>query len=471
MRTASRQQNRQQNPHQDIVAEPKPRLPANEPLFRTEVLAERQTKWLGTVLLAPTVSHGLFAVFATLAMAAILGLVFFASYTRKAHVNGWLVPQLGMVRVFAPASGVVTQVYTQEGAEVRAGTPLLVLSTEIRSEALGATREEIVRRLVHRRDSMTAQLELQSRMFEQQKAGMSNRLATLQIERMHLGKEMEFQQARLKLLEEDTIRQRTLRQRDIVTAQRLQLAETSQLEVAAELQKLERDRASTERELLALEGDLQELPLKNLTQLAEIERSIASLEQELAEAEARREIVITAPQDGTVTAIQVETGGGANSATPLLNIVPSGSKLEAQLFSPSRGIGFVRAGQRVLLRYQAYPYQKFGYYEGTVASVSRTAVNPAELAPQLAGMTSLFAPNEPVYRITVSLASQTATAYGEPVPLQPGMQLEADVVMESRRLIEWILDPLFTLTGKWEMGRLHDLWTSLVTTIRQWGQS
>ena len=46
-------------------------------------------------------------------------------------------------------------------------------------------------------------------------------------------------------------------------------------------------------------------------------------------------------------------------------------------------------------------------------------------------------------------ASQTATAYGAPVPLQPGMQLEADVLIERRRLIEWMLDPLLTLTGKW----------------------
>jgi membrane fusion protein len=49
----------------------------------------------------------------------------------------------------------------------------------------------------------------------------------------------------------------------------------------------------------------------------------------------------------------------------------------------------------------------------------------------------------------VSLESQMITAYGQSLPLQPGMQLEADVVIERRRLIEWILDPLFTLTGKW----------------------
>ena len=181
---------------------------------------------------------------------------------------------------------------------------------------------------------------------------------------------------------------------------------------------------------------------------ANIDRQVAALEQEIAGTEAQRQIVIPAPQAGTVTAIQAELGSNVNTAAPLMNIVPAGRKLEAQLFGPSRAVGFVRPGQRVLLRYQAFPYQKFGQYEGVVADVSRTAINPGELT-QLSGLTSLLAANEPVYRITVTLARQTAIAYGEAIPLQSGMQLEADVMMEKRRLIEWVFDPLFTLTGKW----------------------
>jgi membrane fusion protein len=149
-----------------------------------------------------------------------------------------------------------------------------------------------------------------------------------------------------------------------------------------------------------------------------------------------------------VTAIQAEVGGNALPNVPLMSIVPAGSNLEAQLFSPSRGIGFVRPGQRVLLRYQAFPYQKFGLYEGVVTSVSHAAVGPSELAQQLRGLTSLYGTQEPVYRITVGLARQTATAYGEAVPLQPGMQVEADVMIETRRHFEWVLDPLYTLTGR-----------------------
>jgi membrane fusion protein len=128
--------------------------------------------------------------------------------------------------------------------------------------------------------------------------------------------------------------------------------------------------------------------------------------------------------------------------------VPSGAVLQAQLFSPSRAIGFLKEGQRVLLRYEAFPYQKFGFHEGVVVSVSRSAMSPAEMTQQLAGLTALYGTNEPVYRINVELAQQTVTAYGNSVPLQPGMKLEADVLLESRRLVEWMLEPLFSVSGK-----------------------
>lgn len=421
----------------------------NQPLFRQEVLAERQTQWLGTVLLAPQLSHRLFTAFAVLATAAILGLLFFADYTRKARISGWLVPQRGLVRVFAPQAGVVTELYVKEGMEVRKGDRLLMLSTELQSAALGATQTEIARRLAARRDSLAEERRQHEWLTAQQQRALSDRLAVLRSEQAQLEREVATQEARLRLAEKFEIRQRELRRRGFIPEQKLQEAEGETLDQASKLRALERGRMTTLRDRLTLESELDDLPLKSRAEIANIERNIAAVEQELAEAEARREIVVLAPEEGMVTAIQAERGGRANSTVPLLSIVPVGAQLEAHLFSPSRAIGFLRPGQRVLLRYQAYPYQKFGHYEGVVANLSRSAVNPGELPAQLAGLTSLFGANEPVYRITVSLASQTVTAYGQPVPLQPGMLLEADVVIENRKLIEWVLDPLFTLTGKW----------------------
>jgi membrane fusion protein len=425
-----------------------PPAPA-QPLFRPEVMVEHQSQWLGTVLLEPRITHWMFATLALLATAAVLGLLFFTSYTRKARINGWLVPQQGLVRVFAPQAGVLTRIHVKEGQEVSKGAPLLAISTEMRSEAFGGTRQEIVHRLTRRRNSMAEERAVQERLFSQQAADLMQRIAALQDEQKFLTKEIDLQRTQLQLNEQIEQRMRTLRNRDIVTEPRREEAERERIQQAAKLQGLERTQAALQREYLQMTAALRELPLKRLTQLAEIDRNVAALEQELAEAEARREIVIVAPHDGIVTGLQVELGGGAQPSVPLLSIVPAQATLQAQLFSPSRGIGFLREGQRVLVRYEAFPYQKFGFHEGTIVSVSRSAVSPAEMTQQLAGLTALYGTNEPIYRITVNLHQQTVTAYGQPMPLQAGMQLEADVLLERRRLVEWMLEPLFSISGKW----------------------
>lgn len=426
-------------------------------LFRAEVLAGRQTQYLGTVLLAPRLSDRLFTVAAVIATAAILGLLFYGEFTRKARINGWLVPREGLVRVFAPQPGVVTGLFAKEGAEVRKGERLLTLSAELQSSKLGATQAEVARRLVERRAALRDERSQRERLLAQQQRAYSNRLEALRSEQAQIEHDIELMKSRVGLSERNVAMNRELRDQGFISEQRMQMVEGEKLEQEARLGAVQRQRIALVRERAALEGDLGDLPLKTGTEIATIERNIATMEQELAETEARREIVISAPQDGTVTAILAELGGQANIASPLLSIVPAGTRLEAHLYGPSRAVGFVHPGQRVLLRYQAYPYQKFGHYEGTITSVSRSAVSPGELPPQLASITGVTGATgatggaaEPVYRITVTLTRQTVTAYGQQMPLQPGMQLDADVAIETRRLYEWVLDPLYTITGKWQ---------------------
>ena len=133
---------------------------------------------------------------------------------------------------------------------------------------------------------------------------------------------------------------------------------------------------------------------------------------------------------------------------PLLSLLPGNGTLEAELLVPSRAIGFIEPGDKVLLRYQAYPYQKFGHQQGTVARISRSALNQTEL--QILFGSSVQ--GEPMYRVTVRLAKQVITAYGKPELLKPGMTLEADVLGEKRPLIEWVFEPLYSLKGRADGG-------------------
>jgi membrane fusion protein len=417
------------------------------PLFRGEVLAGRQAQWLGRVVLTPRLSHRLFTLFGLAAIAGVFALLWFGSYTHKARLNGWLVPDLGLIRVVAPQPAIVTDVYVKEGEEVAGGAPLLLLSTEVESEAVGATQKQVARRLRDRHDSLTAERARQLQLFAHQAGEAKARLAAMTAEREQLKGAIEIQGARVQFADKLVEQMTDLRARQLVTIERLRAAEQDKLDQAVKLKEFERKRAEVEVDLAKVTGELGELPLRQQTQLGETDRNLAALDQELAEAESRRQILLTAPQAGTISAIQAARGSSVSTTVPVLSIVPSGSKLQAELFSPSRSIGFVHVGQRVTLRYQAFPYQKFGFYEGHVVDISRSALSPSELPQQLSGLTSLYGSTEPVYRITVALAKQTATAYGRPVALQPGMQLEADVLIETRSLIEWALDPLYTLNG------------------------
>lgn len=126
----------------------------------------------------------------------------------------------------------------------------------------------------------------------------------------------------------------------------------------------------------------------------------------------------------------------------LLSLLPEDSELQAQLLVPSRAIGFVEPGNTVLLRYQAYPYQKFGHHIGRVLRVSRSAVNAGGSTSTGSGQAS-----EPYYRVLVALDAQTVTAYGKSEALRPGMLVEADILSERRKLYEWLLEPLYSLRG------------------------
>jgi membrane fusion protein len=104
-------------------------------------------------------------------------------------------------------------------------------------------------------------------------------------------------------------------------------------------------------------------------------------------------------------------------------------------------MGFVQPGQVVRLRYEAYPYQKFGTQQGHVLAVSRSPLG----APELAALSlPAQAPgSEPLFRITVGLDAPIRT-----MPLGPGLRLQADVLLERRRLIEWLFEPLLGLQGR-----------------------
>lgn len=416
-----------------------------QPLFRTEVLEAQGTKLLGQVLLTPKASTLWLCIVCALVGAAIVAFLALGSYTRRATVTGQLIPSTGVMRIHTPQAGVVLEKKVEEGQLVKKGDVLYVLT----SDRVGAdTREiqaDISSQVNARKQSLETELVRNRTVLGTEISHLERRANTLRGESQAIAKQIEQQRIRLKLAEDARSRYQSLADKDFVAREQLFQKEAELTEQQLRLQSLERDALVAQRELASTMQEMENTRVRYANQNALLQRSVSSAQQELTEVEARRRVVIVAPEAGRATLVTTEIGQVVDTNRPLMNLVPENAQLEARLYAPSSTVGFVRQGAQVQLRYQSFPYQKFGQYEGVVTSVSSTSVPSTELA---SFALPNVGPGEPIYAITVELKRQTVTAYGEPRPLAAGMRLEADILQETRKLYEWMLEPLFSITGK-----------------------
>ena len=417
-------------------------------LFRPEALQEHQQAWLGSIQLIRPVSLAVLTTFVLVVVLAVGVVLVEGRYTRKAHVSGYLVPDKGVVRLLPQQTGTVLERRVAEGQSVRQGDILFVLSTD-RATLAGDTQATVQTSLAVRENSLRESARQKASLQQEVRAGFGRQVDELRRELTQLDAEAELQSQRLLLAQQAQARVESLHAENFISQAQVQAKSEEVLGVRAQIQSLVRQRSAKLREIGALEAQQRELPLRTQALQGEIDRDLASLAQESAENQAKQRMVIRAPQDGVVTAVLADPGQAVSPASPVASLLPLGAKLQAQLFAPSSAVGFLRQNQPVQLRYQAFPYQKFGHHAGQVLQVSRTPLQASDLAALPLPESMKSTPSaEPLYRITVVLDQQAVQAYGQAQPLSAGMQIDADVMLDRRRLIEWIFEPLLSVTGR-----------------------
>jgi membrane fusion protein len=414
-----------------------------KPAFREEVGREQARSSMGSIVLIRPLSFALLTAAALSLAAVVLAYLVLAEYAKKAPLAGTLVPASGAIRVVAQQAGLVRDRRVREGEKVAAGEALLRLVDARATPGDGLVGSATVALAARRIAQVRRQRDETRAASRAEQAAIAGRIAGLEAELRELGGEIEAVASRETLSRRSLARLEELGRRGFASPAQHQQKEEEALDLRSRRHASARARLALEREIAGLRAAAAEARARSLAQLSALDAQVAALDQERIERRAQAEAVVNAPAAGTVAAILVEPGQVVASGATLLTLLPEGSPLQAHLFAPSRSVGFIRAGQEVLLRYPAFPFQKFGSHRARVLSVSRTAIAPAELG---------FAPSdgsrEPLYRVKVALEAQTVAAYGRAEPLQAGMQVEADVLLDRRRLIEWVFEPVFSLAGR-----------------------
>lgn len=423
-------------------------------LFRQEVAAAQAAQYLGSVRLQRPWSY---AAVTSVALALALMLVAFATWgevNRKARLSGVVVPSQGSLNISAPQAGVVMDLPVREGQSVKAGQVLLVLQTERQSMLGGSvsdTTERAAQQIATRLQTLSTERTLRELQTRQREQMLDDRLRTTAQQLRQAEEESALQARRVQLAQTTLARNQQLAESGFVAEAQVQVRQEELIDAKARAQALERARLGLMQDQQTLRGERTALKAQLQSDTNQIERNRASLDQEASENAARKTMVISAPYAGTITALNLKAGQSVQNGQALATLVPQADDsdasgpgpLQAQLFAPSRTAGFVRPGQTVYLRYDAYPYQKFGLHQGRITSVSATPFAPSELPPNLAEqLLTQAGSKEALYRVNVSLDAQSIQAYGEALPLKAGLTVEADVLQERRKVWEWVLEPV-----------------------------
>jgi len=413
------------------------------PAFRQAVVENGERRNFGRIVLIRPVSFTLFTIASVAIAAIVVAYLVLAEYAKKSTLAGTLVPASGAIRVAAPQAGLVRERRAREGEKVAAGEPLLRLVDSRATPDDGPVGRATVA-LAERRvaDIRRQRDEIRLAAGAEQAANLA-RLAGLEAELAQLDGEIGAIASRETLARRSLARIEELESRGFASAAQRQQKEEEVLDLRSRAHAAARARLALEREIASLRAASDESKSRARAQLSALDAQVAALEQERIERASQADAIVSAPASGTVAAVLVEPGQVVAPGTTLLTLLPADSPLQAHLFAPSRSVGFIRAGQEVLLRYPAFPFQKFGSHRARVISVSRAAIAPSEL-----GFSPPDGSRESLYRIKVALDSQTVAAYGRAEPLQAGMQVEADILLDRRRLIEWVFEPVLSLAGR-----------------------
>ncbi len=354
-------------------------------------------------------------------------------------------PSKGVIKSFATQGGTIEGLWVKEGDIVEKGQTLATVLVQT-SNADG----------IHLSTQLLAQLKQQSSLIDdeisqhqqlkkQEVQNLNEREEALKKERWALKTQYQLAKEKLAILQEQQKQLQQLNEKGFISNLEKERQQQALLEVKQEKQNIARLLLQHQNELSQVAFSKINIPQQYTLRINQLKRQQGDLKRQLVQVASHYQYTVTASHAGVITGIQVVEGETLSQSKaqskPLLHILPKGSELIAELLLPTRSAGFVQVGNNTRLRFDAFPYQRFGFIESEITRIDRALIAPNEVQLPITLQ-------EPVYRLRAKLNQQQMQAYGQSFELKSGMLFEADIMLEQRTLIEWLLEPIYSSKGR-----------------------
>ncbi|MEI2266801.1 HlyD family secretion protein [Erwinia sp. CGal63] len=415
-----------------------------KPLFRMEAVQHLKTRWLGKALLTSGYPAWLVAATSLLFFVLLVAFVVFGTFTRRINVNGEIISLPHAITIFAPQQGFITKSWAATGDRVKKGDRLYQIDVS-RITSTGNVSARSV-------DAINQQIALSETIIERLQ---KNKAATLRNLQHQLDQYRAAHQKSLELVSEAGKGLNGMRQSMTDYRGYLRKGLINQEQFANQRylfyqqqnawQSLNTQVIQESLQISSLESELLTKGIEYDNQISQYQAQRSDLMRQLAEVDASGTLFINAPSDGKIESMSVTEGQMVSVGDSLAQLTPfSSNRYYLMLWLPDTSVPYVHPGDAINLRYEAFPFEKYGQFPGHILSISNVPASYQEMGkyntlPRTDGVI------EPYYKVIVALEESRFSYQGKPLALSSGMKAQATLFLEKRPLWQWMLSPYYDL--------------------------
>ncbi len=414
-------------------------------LFRKDAIENRKMKWRGRAILLPGIPLWLIVLGCVFFLSAFLTFVITGNYTRRINVSGEITTWPRAVNIYSGVQGVVVKQFVQEGKTINKGEPIyqIDVSKSTRSGVVSDNqRRDIENQLVHV-DNIISRLE------ESKKTTLS----TLEKQRSQYSEAFKRSSDIIKRAEEgirimknNMENYRHYQSNGLITKDQLTNQIALYYQQQNNLLSLSGQNEQNALQVTSLESQIQTQAAEFDNRIYQMELQRYELQKELVNTDAGGEIIVRALSNGKVDSMSVTVGQMVNAGDSLLQIIPKNIKnYYLVMWVPNDAVPYIAVGDKVNVRYEAFPAEKFGQFSATVRTLSKTPASPQEMLTYQGAPRSLQGDAIPYYKVIVKPDKQVIAYNGKSLPLENGMKAQSTLFLEKRKIYQWMLSPFYDM--------------------------
>lgn len=409
-------------------------------LFRQEVFHAQRRKLHGDVILVQPVGLKVIAIMFAVIGSLLLTFAATREYTRKESALGYITPESGITAVRATRGGVLTNLLVSEGSVVDVGTPLFEsrLDIETGDGFVSERRKDSLQERLFQLDLRESDLDVR---FSSEETRLRSLVSSLDSELQAISRSRDIQKEAARVATDKFERYTRLLDEEVISGVEYESAQSQNLNAQLSLESMQQQYLAKQAAMQNARYQLSGLATQKREEESRLASERSQIEESLAAVDAQSNYMMRSPIRGRVSAVSAQPGELLDAGRTVVQLVPESTPLEAVILVPSASSGFIAPGQEVNLLLDAFPYQKFGSLPATVTDVSDSPFMPGDLVAPVPL-------DRPMYRVRASLERDAVYAYGEDVPLKPGMTLVGDIVIDRRSILEWMFEPLFAVAKR-----------------------